>query len=343
MNIPIKNIYYLLSYAWNKLDVGNKIKLQEDDYSSSLNLFARVFDNILTIILKRGLDRNYTAVKDKIRTIKGRIDFNSTIKTLSHLNKNFYCDFDNFSDDILTNRIIKSTIRTLLNSDINSELKTQIKKKRISFSSIKFIELNNSHFRKVTIDKNNAYYQFIISICKIIHENSVFDEVSGNKIFREFTGTDKQYAALFEAFVLNFYKKHLSNKFKVKGSEIIDWDMEEKDQYFPIMKTDITLENIKTKKKTIIDTKFYKDLFTYNYDNPKFHSSNLYQMFSYVKNYNNEKNEVEGILLYPTTKKEINNQKIIGGHKISLRTINLNQNWRNIEFNLLNIIENTEE
>lgn len=343
MNIPIKNIYYLLSYAWNKLDVGNKIKLQEDDYSSSLNLFARVFDNILTIILKRGLDRNYTAVKDKIRTIKGRIDFNSTIKTLSHLNKKFYCDFDNFSDDILTNRIIKSTIRTLLNSDINSELKTQIKKKRISFSSIKFIELNNSHFRKVTIDKNNAYYQFIISICKIIHENSVFDEVSGNKIFREFTGTDKQYAALFEAFVLNFYKKHLSNKFKVKGSEIIDWDMEEKDQYFPIMKTDITLENIKTKKKTIIDTKFYKDLFTYNYDNPKFHSSNLYQMFSYVKNYNNEKNEVEGILLYPTTKKEINNQKIIGGHKISLRTINLNQNWRNIEFNLLNIIENTEE
>lgn len=343
MNIPIKNIYYLLSYAWNKLDVGNKIKLQEDDYSSSLNLFARVFDNILTIILKRGLDRNYTAVKDKIRTIKGRIDFNSTIKTLSHLNKKYYCDFDNFSEDILTNRIIKSTIRTLLNSNINSELKTQIKKKRISFSSIKFIELNNSHFRKVTIDKNNAYYQFIISICKIIHENSVFDEVSGNKIFREFTGTDKQYAALFEAFVLNFYKKHLSNKFKVKGSEIIDWDMEEKDQYFPIMKTDITLENIKTKKKTIIDTKFYKDLFTYNYDNPKFHSSNLYQMFSYVKNYNNEKNEVEGILLYPTTKKEINNQKIIGGHKISLRTINLNQNWRNIEFNLLNIIENTEE
>lgn len=343
MNIPIKNIYYLLSYAWNKLDVGNKIKLHEDDYSNSLNLFARVFDNILTIILKRGLDRNYIAVKDRIRTIKGRIDFNSTIKTLSHLNKKFYCDFDNFSEDILTNQIIKSTIRTLLNSDINSELKTQIKKKRISFSSIKFIELNNSHFRKVRIDKNNAYYQFIISVCKIIHENSVFDQVSGNKIFREFTGTEKQYATLFEAFVLNFYKKHLSKKYNVEGSEIINWDMEEKDQYFPIMKTDITLENKKTKKKTIIDTKFYKDLFTYNYDNPKFHSGNLYQMFSYVKNYDNEKNEVEGILLYPTTKNEINNQNIIGGHKISLRTINLNQDWKNIENNLMEIIENTED
>jgi len=340
LNIPIKNIYYLLSYAWNKLEEGSKMNLQEDDYSTSLNLFARVFDNILTIIIKRGLDRNYIAVKDKIRTIKGRIDFNSTIKTLSHLNKKYYCDFDNFSEDILTNQIIKATLRTLLNSDINSELKTHLKKKRLSFSSIKFIELNNTHFRKVTIDRNNAYYQFMILICKMIHENSVLDEGSGNRIFREFTGTDKQYAALFEAFVLNFYKRHVSKKYKVKGSEIINWDMEEKDPYFPLMRTDITLENRKTKKKTIIDTKFKENIFAYNYDNPKFHSSNLYQMYAYVKNFNVEKNsDVEGMLLYPTTHTEISTEKYIGGHKFKLQTINLNQDWSLIEKDLLSIVE----
>ena len=340
MNIPIKNIYYLLSYAWNKLEEGNKMNLREDDYSSSLNLFARVFDNILTIILKRGLDRNYINLKEKIRTIKGRVDFNSTIKTLSHLNKKYYCDFDNFSENILNNQIIKATLRILLNSNINSDIKSQLKKKRPSFNNIQFIELNNTHFRKVTIDRNNAYYQFIILVCKMIYQNTVLDEQTGNKVFKEFTGTDKHYAALFEAFVLNFYKKNVSKKYRVKGSEIIDWDMDEKDQYFPIMRTDITLENRKTKKKIIIDTKFYQDIFTYNYDNPKFHSGNLYQMYAYVKNFDDEKNsDVEGMLLYPTTHKDISTKKYIGGQKFTLQTINLNQDWSLIEKDLLSLVE----
>ena len=39
--IPVENIYYLLSYAWNKLDAGNKIDVSKDDYDSLINLFAK--------------------------------------------------------------------------------------------------------------------------------------------------------------------------------------------------------------------------------------------------------------------------------------------------------------
>ena len=43
---------------------------------------------------------------------------------------------------------------------------------------------------------------------------------------------------------------------------------EDRNELFPIMRTDITVE--KSDKKTIIDTKFYKDIFSYNYEKPKF-------------------------------------------------------------------------
>ena len=85
MDIPIKNLYYLLSYAWNKLEYRNKMKLNEDDFNSLADLFARVFDNLLGILIKRGLDKNYIEKNEKIRGIKGKINFNKTIKSLSHL------------------------------------------------------------------------------------------------------------------------------------------------------------------------------------------------------------------------------------------------------------------
>ena len=49
----------------------------------------------------------------------------------------------------------------------------------------------------------------------MIYQNTVLDEQTGNKVFKEFTGTDKHYAALFEAFVLNFTRKML-----VKNTEL---------------------------------------------------------------------------------------------------------------------------
>ena len=70
-----------------------------------------------------------------------------------------------------------------------------------------------------------------------------------------------------------------------------------------------------------------------------FHSNNLYQIYAYIKNYKNENNKiVEGILLYPTTKQDIDSNHTIGGHNFRLMTVNLNQEWRNIERDLISII-----
>ena len=52
-----------------------------------------------------------------------------------------------------------------------------------------------------------------------------------------------------------------------------------------------------------------------------------------------QKNIVEGILLYPTTKKEVDSNHTIGGHNIRLKTINLNQEWSEIENDLISIID----
>lgn len=98
------------------------------------------------------------------------------------------------------------------------------------------------------------------------------------------------------------------------------------------MITDVTLQN--ENKILIIDAKFYK----YNTsDNDTHHSHNLYQIFTYVKNKQDQVKEnsikVSGILLYAKTTKTIqpDSDYVMGGNKISVKTLDLNQEFSEIK------------
>jgi 5-methylcytosine-specific restriction enzyme subunit McrC len=41
MQIPIENIYYLLGYAWNKLEEKERVNVSIDDKTELLDLFAK--------------------------------------------------------------------------------------------------------------------------------------------------------------------------------------------------------------------------------------------------------------------------------------------------------------
>jgi 5-methylcytosine-specific restriction enzyme subunit McrC len=59
MQIPIENIYYLLCYAWNKLDEKERVNVSIDDKTELLDLFAKILINATKMLLKRGIDKNY--------------------------------------------------------------------------------------------------------------------------------------------------------------------------------------------------------------------------------------------------------------------------------------------
>ena len=106
------------------------------------------------------------------------------------------------------------------------------------------------------------------------------------------------------------------------------------------METDISLKS--AHRKIIIDTKFYKEALRYHYGSEKIISDNLYQIHAYVDNQSNPLDELsqrcEGILLYPTVNKTLGKTYQMGNHKITIQTINLNQDWKGIHNDLLEVI-----
>ncbi len=107
------------------------------------------------------------------------------------------------------------------------------------------------------------------------------------------------------------------------------------------MQTDITLEAIDN--KLIIDTKYYGKTLSIYYDTEKFHSINLYQIYSYLtdveKDDRNPNNKTcDGMLLHPTTQKEVDASYQMGNHKIRIATVDLSQKWEGIYERLIHLI-----
>ena len=343
MQIPIENIYYLLCYAWNKLDEKERVNVTIDDKTELLDLFAKVLINATKMLLKRGIDKNYIDHAEEISGVKGKIQISQTLKSNLLFKQKTICSFDDFSSNIILNRILVSTIYRLTRTKgLDKQLKSELVFLSRMLSDIDQIEITNSLFKQIRLNRNNRFYGFVMNVCQIIYESTLPSEEHGKYKFSDFTRDDNKMNQLFEGFIRNFYKIE-QKKFKIVKKETITWQFDNSDnesyQYLPQMETDITLEN--EDEKIIMDAKFYRETMTVHYDKERIKSANLYQLFSYLLNQQDgsaKTQNAKGILLYPTIETDYNLNFKYQNHTIQIRTVNLNSNWRDISSRLKEII-----
>ena len=101
------------------------------------------------------------------------------------------------------------------------------------------------------------------------------------------------------------------------------------------MQTDITLTN-KKGKMLIIDAKYYGEIMTKQerFDSRTYHSNNMYQIFTYVKNADQKnKGNVAGVLMYAqTTETDVPTGEVtIGGNRFGIKTLDLNVDFKLIK------------
>ncbi len=345
MKIPIENIYYLLCYAWNKLEEKDNVNVSAKDFKQLADLFAKILSNATKILLKRGIDRSYIEVSSELAGIKGKISISDTIKSNLLSKQKTICSYDDYSPNILINQILITTLRSLLRIDnLDKDLKDEVRSLIIMLPEIDTIPLTNSIFRQVRLNRNNRFYGFIINVCEIIYHSILPTEKPGELTFTDFTKDENKMNQLFEAFIRNFYTLE-QQKYTTVRTETIYWQFSSLDskarQFVPEMHTDITLEN--DTHKIIMDAKYYRQTMLLNYEKERIHSGNLYQLFSYLINQEDgsaRSAQATGILLYPSVQGEYDLEYQYKQHPIKIKTIDLNTDWYRISTRLLSLIEN---
>ena len=152
--VPIKNVLFMYSYIWDKVDSKDYINLSDEDDFISSNIYAELFLINIKKILRRGLYKTYITNNNLLSVIKGKIDFPSTINTQTLKNGKIYCNYDELVEDNIFNQIIKSiAIRLYKSSDITRENQKKLNKIILYFNQVTFIELKKSDFKNLKFNK----------------------------------------------------------------------------------------------------------------------------------------------------------------------------------------------
>jgi 5-methylcytosine-specific restriction enzyme subunit McrC len=340
VNIPIQNIYYLLCYAWDKLEEKEIIDAKPIDSTSLADLFVTVLINGTNHLLKRGFDRGYVPQHEWTGRPRGRICFQEAIRTNATRTNRLPCEFDELSYNILHNQILKATMRRLIRAqDLATESTEGLAQLCRLFSDIEDIELTGRMFGRVQLYRNNQFYDFLLKVCELIYRNLLVSEKSGSSKFMDFVRDEQQMRILFENFVRSFYRIHTD--YKVKREDIYwRWTAADKDaaDSLPKMQTDISLTS--AARKIIIDCKFTPKATQHHYEAETLRSSHLFQINAYLTNLSEGKltETCEMMLLYPTVNSPFSRDYMDKQHKIRIRTINLNQDWQGIHKDLLALV-----
>lgn len=338
--ILIKNIYYMLSYAFTELKKNNYDDIDKEEFEHIEDLFAEILLKGVSLQIKQGLYRSYIERIETLPLLRGKIDIQGTIKNRLQRKTLISCDFDELSENNILNQVIKTTIVLLVSSKVVAhKRKVELRKLLPFFSNIDMVDSNCIRWDLMHYQRNNQTYRMLMNICYFIIDGIIMTTESGD--YKMPTFSDEHMYRLYEKFILEFYRVHHPS-LKANADQI-EWNIANDEphaiEFLPTMQSDITLH--KGDKTFIIDAKYYGHMMQRQFDKYSIHSSNLYQIFTYVKNKDVKKDgSVSGMLLYAKTQESVapDMDAVFSGNRIMVKTLDLNKDFDLIKQQLDNIV-----
>ncbi len=207
--IPIDRVMFLVAYAMNPKNWrGDSIELARDD--DVLEAIALAFARRTRQAVQRGLLHGYRRKEDALNTVRGRIRFDEQIGRRYGVPLPIEVTFDEFTEDIEENRLLKTAIHRLGHTFIRSDVaRRKVRRLRPAFTTVGLGSYQRGALPEVRYTRLNEHYRPAVELARLIIENSSLEllhgEVAGaaflidmNKVFERFL-----YVALGEALGLS--------------------------------------------------------------------------------------------------------------------------------------------
>ena len=349
--IPIRNAWYLLLYAWDMAAFRGSLRGEVEASPTLLGLLSRVLVRSTRDLLRRELGREFTHREASVSGVRGRIDFARSLKRLDFESGRASCRFSELDIDTPRNRILRSTMAGLVRDprvdpagtkagvELRHDLGTAVR----AMEGVSIESVTRETFRRLQLGRNDKLYAIPLAICALIHRLEMPTEDEGDHAIAALLRDEITFHSLFERFVRNFWRTHLGDRFDV-GAKVLSWFDELDCSLAPIMRTDISLrEKVSPFRRLVVDTKYYRSALSIGmHGTARFHSNNLYQLYAYLRTQEHRSDshrDAEGMLLYPTTSVELDEAMKVQGHRIRVATVNLARPWTEIEARLLAFLE----
>ena len=341
-SLVLRNIYVMLAYAFDSINRIETASFSGEEFENLHELCSEILIQGIEAQVKRGLHHDYRRAQEELRTVRGRIDFASTIATAARSRGAIVCEFDEYLLDTQHNRILKSVVELLLaEGKLSQHRRHRLGDILQFFLEVRSIPPRSIRWREVHYTRLTTEYKLMHGVCWMVVEGLMQRESEGGITLASWLGEEEE-SRLYERFLLRYYQRHYPEL--KPSSPHISWDLSGEvwgEEQLPIMRSDVVLAN--GSSALVIDAKYYRSAMQRSrFGKATLDSRHLYQLLSYVINFaRNSGREVSGLLLYAKTNEEISPDfsASITGHRIAAKTLNLDAPWREVQEQLDAVVE----
>lgn len=129
----------------------------------------------------RGLLRGYLSEEDALHTVRGRIRFDEQIRRRYGIPLPIELRFDEFTEDILANRLVKAAAARLGRMTLrSSEARQGLGRTAAILENVSLLEFQRRDVPKVRFDRLNEHYRHVVGLARLILLHSEFESFRGD-------------------------------------------------------------------------------------------------------------------------------------------------------------------
>ncbi|MDF7641047.1 hypothetical protein PT279_05515 [Bifidobacterium sp. ESL0784] len=324
-NVVIKNIYYMMTYAFKALRLNDYRRLATEDFDHIDDLLAAILAIAIGAQRRRGFEREYLPIHENLHTVRGHIDMTATARLQMAGYNGLACVYDDFSEDTYKNRVLKTTALLLIGrKDVDAVRKTDLKRCLIAMRDVGEVDIHRVDWARLRFHRNNASYVLLMNVCQMVIERELFNQDEGNWSMQY--RSKRKLSKLYEKFVLEYYRVHHPEL--SASAKTVNRQAQGNIEFLPRLLTDVTLS--RGRRELIIDAKCYGHILDVHYGKPIYAPKHINQIQSYVLHevFDNDK-LVDGMLLYAKVGNEDGHNETWSEleHHFSVRTMDLNRDF----------------
>lgn len=205
-----KRLVHMLAVALNlKIDMGQITELTWQR-ETLLEILIRIFCDKLTEAVRRGLPRRYLGHEDDLPALRGTLDVPRQFTRHAANPGRLACRFDDLSQDIALNRIMKAAVAHLFIMSRSAVNQKRLRELAFVYGDITDIPVPALKWEDVIIDRTNRAWQDLFGMAQLFlrsryqttssgagqgtallfEMNALFEEYVGRLVVRALAGTE---------------------------------------------------------------------------------------------------------------------------------------------------------
>lgn len=342
MAIPVENIYYLLCYAWERVDAIHRVPRGSVPGNRVENMLGKVLGREVERLLAKNLERQYRTEEQETPKLRGKPLLSQTLARSLRAKGQVSCMVDELSVNTLLNQVLKATLCTLIRvPTLDPTIRALLRAGLVQFEEVSLVELAPGVFRRIQMHSGSRRYALALNVCRMVAMGRSPHEEGRDSRFVPFSESQQQMGLIFQGFVRGFYRREQGGL--AVSAPKVAWDVDESHssgmEWLPDMNTDVVLSG--AGRRLVIETKYYATPYqSRSTGSQTVISDHLYQLLAYLTQMASDGGpRPTGMLLYADTKELPSLDYRVSGYDVKVRSVNLDQEWPGIHRELLGFLD----